>query len=136
MNPANLVLGTGDFALLGTCVGCVTMGTPLVYSPAPIFGVAYTANNLGFTTDFTTTALTSTTGNGVSTLGLEFDGIATLTGFDATPGHWVLTINQFGSLTGSFSASTIAEAVPEPTSLALLGMGVLGIAVVGRRRWV
>lgn len=134
-NPADLKLGSGDFALLGTCTDCATMTNPLTYSP-PTFGQVYTATNNGLTTTFTTSALIDQTGNGTTTLGLQYSGSATLTGFDTTPGTWVITVNQFGTLVGSFSASTIAQptGAPEPVSLALLGTGMLGLGVVRSRR--
>jgi hypothetical protein len=132
-NPANLVNGSGDFALLGTCLGCVTMTTPLVYSP-PTFGQAYTATNNSLTASFDLLSLDNTSGNGTTTLGLEYSGVAHLTGFDATPGQLVYTINQFGQLIGSFSASTIANPVAEPVSLAILGTGLLGLGLVRNRR--
>lgn len=133
-NPANLVAGTGAFTTLGTCTGCVVMVTPRVYSPTPIEGPAYTATNLGLSSSFTTTALVSQSGNGVSTLGLQYSGTATLSGFDTTPGTWVVTVNQLGGLIGSFSTSTIATPTPEPMALALLGTGLLGLAAVRYRR--
>ena len=134
-NPANLVLGSGDFALLGTCTGCVTMTTPLVYSP-PAYGEAYTASHNGYTASFDLLSLDSVSGNGTTTLGLEYTGIAHLTGFEDTVGHVVATINEFGQVIGSFSATTLATPVAEPVSLALLGTGLLGLGIVRSRRRV
>jgi hypothetical protein len=132
-----LVLGSGDFALLGTCAGCVAMTTPLTYSPLT-FGTVYTATNAGLTAAFTTNALISQSGFGTTTLDLVYSGIATLTGFDPTPGFWTATFNQFGNLLGSFSASTMPDstltiAVPEPTALAILGTSILGLGLRRRR---
>jgi hypothetical protein len=134
-NPANLVNGSGDFALLGTCIGCVTMTTPLDYV-TPTTGQAYTATNLGLTTTFDIASGGQISGDAIRTLGLQFEGTATLTGFDTTPGTWIVTLNQFGQLTGSFSASTIATPVAEPISLAILGTGLLGLGLVRSRRRV
>src|SRR5882757_2795286 len=50
-NPSNLVAGSGDFALLGTCLSCVTLTSPLDYV-TPTTGQAYTATNLSLTTSF------------------------------------------------------------------------------------
>lgn len=134
VNPANLVTGSGAFTEMGTCVSCVTMTSPLSYVTPITTGTAYTADNAGNMSSFSITSGGQVSGNGTSTLGLQFDGTASLSGFDDTPGKWVITINQFGALIGSFSASTIAQPVAEPVSLALLGTGLIGLSLLGRRR--
>lgn len=50
-------------------------------------------------------------------------------GFDRTAGNWLLTGNSYGS-TFSWSATT----VPEPLSLLLMAIGVLGLGLYSRRR--
>ena len=135
-NPANLVAGSGDFVALGTCSGCVTMTTPLDYV-TPQTGSAYSATNNALTTSFSVVSGGQISGDGITTLGLQFAGVASLTGFDDTPGIWIVTLNQFGTLIGSFSASTIATgggAAPEPATLAILGTGLVGLAALRRRR--
>ena len=71
-----------------------------------------------------------TTSNVLSVLGT---GTIRSGGFDDTSGTWLLTANQLGS-TFSYSASTGSTAIPEPRSLALFGIGLLGLGYILRRR--
>jgi hypothetical protein len=66
-------------------------------------------------------------------LSLTGTGILYITGFDPTPGIWIMTANNSGGAF-SFSAGTNA-AVPEPGTLLLLGTALLGIGVCTRRRF-
>lgn len=132
--PADLVVGTGDYASLGVCTGCVTVNTPLDYSPFTSLSNLFVATHNGLVA---TVSLTSqvdpptVVGNDLS---LNDDALLTLTGFAPTFGTLELTINQAtGIASGSFSATAQGASVAEPGALALLGAGILGLGLVRRR---
>ena len=132
---ANLVTGTGAYAGLGTCVSCVTVNTPLEYSPFTHLSNLFVASNNGLVATVSLTSQVdppSVVGNDLS---LNDDALLTLTGFAPTLGTLELTVNQAtGIASGSFSATAQGAELPEPASLAVLGAGVLGLAAARRRR--
>jgi hypothetical protein len=61
-------------------------------------------------------------------------GTLTLTGFDPTPGNYILTTQGPTSVSVTFSVTSVAAAVPEPASLAILGGALLAFGIGRNRR--
>lgn len=133
---ANIGFGTGSFAGL-SCDNCATFSSFTAGTPTPF--QLYTATQGARTTTLTATSqptVTFTAGTPTTLPSLEVTGPGslTLTGFDTTPGIYTLTTQGPTGVEVTFSVTSTASPVPEPASLALLGMGVLGLGVVAQRR--
>ncbi|GAC1358605.1 MAG: hypothetical protein NVSMB3_05690 [Acidobacteriaceae bacterium] len=134
--PGTIKTGTGTqlgtFALLVPDNTPVTMGPmSITYSPYVCCAV-FTVGSLTTTLD-TITATNTTIGGVPITI---FGGIADFTapGFDKTFGTFGFSTQGDGKVT--FSATGTANSpVPEPSTLTLLGSGVLGLAGIVRKRF-
>lgn len=105
-----------------------TFSPGLAPSPVTLWTFVYNSLTYSFVMDTVSVA-------NQSTFFLDLTGFGTLsiTGFDDTRGVWRFTGQQAGT-PATFSFSSSNEPLPEPSTLALLGLGLLGISAARRRK--
>ena len=129
-NNAQVTFVNGDYSALS--VGSSVVYSNFNYNGNPTNQLIWTHANATFTlTNFT---LINEPGTGVY---LEGTGIATLDGFDPTPGFWSFSASQAApNSVFTFSSTNISPipGVPDSgTTALLLGVGLMGLGVAARR---
>jgi hypothetical protein len=127
---------TGDFTIVANCSLCVTMiGSISAGTTGTLYNAVSGAvsSALALNND---EVITFTPGPVPAQDALEItgSGTLTLTGKDPTPGVYTLTTQGPQSAAVTFSATSVAQAVPEPASMAIFASALLAMGWVVRRQ--
>jgi len=122
--------GTGDYAVVGpgTGVSCSNFTFAPAPGSVPVVPLwAFSSAGVDYSFDLTSVSVAFQSATEIALTGF---GVLHATGFDDTPADWDFTGNA-GSVLFSFSADNV---VPEPTTVALLGLGLIGLAGAGSKK--
>jgi len=130
VGDGNIGFGTGSFAGL-SCDNCITMTSFTKTTPPPFDLYSGDGTSLNVSSD--TFSFTPGPGS-LRNLTVSGTGVLSLTGFTPTAGNFILTTQGPAGSEVTFSVTSVASAVPEPASLAILGTGLLGLGFIVRRK--
>lgn len=125
------ISNTGDYAGITASVNFQDFTFAPSLQPDPVTLWSFTSS--GKTYNFTMDTVTSSVSPDGSSLTLVGTGLLGITGFDSTEGTWIFTTQGSNSIL-SFSAVADAAPVPEPGTISLLGAGLVGLGLYGRRK--
>ncbi len=137
-NSAAVAYADGDFAAEGVVAltGPATALNTAVFNQldysSPFAGVTPLWTIGGFSFDLETITV-GPTGPGVD-LALSGTGTLMRAGYDNTTYNWAYSGNAIAGTLQVFSSASAPTSVPEPGSLALLGLGLVGFAATGYKR--
>jgi len=128
-NSSFVLQDSGDFSSIAPGTN-VTMAAPWIFNPSTATPSLWSV--AGFKFDLMSSVIVSQTSTFLNITGL---GTISGNGFDPTPGTWSFTSSDAnGSPQSTFGFQTQTTAVPEPSTLALLGAGVAALVSYGKRR--
>lgn len=131
-NLASITGVSGSYIAIETCANCVTMNSPLVYEPFTPEQI-FAASNNGVFTQFYITSVITANDTGMVQSG-EVTGYTTLGASTDTVETASLMTYSIDDCTGDFMATVTSTAVTEPASIAVFGIGLLGLGFVMNRR--
>jgi hypothetical protein len=125
---------TTILAGFGSAANCTATESTLGAECTPIgspFTLIQGKGNVTIALTLLGNAFTGTSGSGTSSV---VDAFTTQVVLPGTIGGILTTIGSGGSIDSSYSATLTATAVPEPASMLIFGMGLLGVGMVSRCR--